>query len=53
MCQGALSVYTVVEADEGDMNVPNPEPVDAVINAFGKAKRADQVHRLAPDGRAL
>ncbi len=50
----ALSVYTVVEADEGDKKLPpNPKPVDAVIKALGKVKRTDQVHRLAPDGRTI
>jgi hypothetical protein len=49
-----LSVYTVVEADEGDKKLPpNPEPVDAVIKALGKVKRTDQMHRLAPDGRTI
>jgi hypothetical protein len=50
----ALSVYTVVEADEGDKKLPpNPEPVDAVIKACGKVRRTDQVHQLAPDGRTI
>jgi hypothetical protein len=49
-----LSVYTVVEADEGDKKLPpNPEPVDAVIKACGKVRRTDQVHLLAPDGRTI
>jgi hypothetical protein len=50
----ALSVYTVVNADEGDKKLPpNPEPVDAVIKACGKVRRTDQVHQLAPDGRTI
>jgi hypothetical protein len=50
----ALSVYTVVDADEGDKKLPpNPEPVDAVIKACGKVLRTDQVHQLAPDGRTI
>jgi hypothetical protein len=50
----ALSVYTVVEAEEGDKQLPpNPEPVDAVIKACGKVRRTDQVHLLAPDGRTI
>jgi hypothetical protein len=50
----ALSVYTVVEADEGDKKLPpNPEPVDAVIKACGKVTRTDQVRLLAPDGRTI
>src|SRR5580658_1147967 len=38
-----LSVYTVVEADEGDKKLPpNPEPVDAVIGSReSKADRSD------------
>ncbi len=47
----ALSVYTVVEADEKDKQLPpNPEPVDAVIKACGKVKRTAQVPILAPGG---
>jgi hypothetical protein len=50
----ALSVYTVVEADEGDKKLPpNAGPVDAVIKACGKVRRTDQVHILAPDGRTI
>jgi hypothetical protein len=50
----ALSVYTVVEADDRDKNLPpNPEAVDAVIKACGKVRRTDQVHPLAPDGRTI
>jgi hypothetical protein len=50
----ALSVYTVVEADEGDKKLPpNPSAVDAVIKACGKVRRTDQVHILAPDGRTI
>jgi hypothetical protein len=49
-----LSVYTVVEADEGDKKLPpNPEPVDAVIKVLGKVERTDQVHVLAQDGRTI
>jgi hypothetical protein len=52
--QRALSVYTVVEADEGDKKLPpNPEPVDAVIKACGKARRTEQVPIRAPDGRIV
>jgi hypothetical protein len=47
----ALSVYTVVEADEGDKKLPpNPKAVDAVIKACGKVKRTDQVPIRAPGG---
>ena len=49
--QRALSVYTVVEADERDKRPPpNPEPVDAVIKACGKVRRTEQVPILAPGG---
>jgi hypothetical protein len=49
--QRALSVYTVVDADEGDKKLPpNPEPVDAVIKACGKVRRTEQVPILAPGG---
>ena len=49
--QRALSAYTVVEAREEDKKLPsNPEPVDAVIKAFGKARRTEQVQILAPGG---
>jgi hypothetical protein len=47
----ALSVYTVVEANEEDKKLPpNPEAVDRLIKAFGKPKRTDQVHILKPGG---
>jgi hypothetical protein len=47
----ALSVYTVVEAEFEDKKLPpNPGPVDAVIKAFGKPKRTDQVPIRAPGG---
>jgi hypothetical protein len=47
----ALSVYTVVEAEEGDKKLPpNPQAVDAVIKALGKVKRTDQVPIRAPGG---
>jgi hypothetical protein len=47
----ALSIYTVVEAQEGDKKLPpNPEPVAAVIKAFGKIKRTEQVPIRAPGG---
>lgn len=50
----ALSVYTVVEADEGDKKLPpNPQTVDAVIKALGKVRRTEQIHVLAPDGRTV
>jgi len=49
--QRALSVYTVVEAGENTKKLPpNPEPVDAVIKACGKAKKTEQVPILAPGG---
>ena len=49
--QRALSVYTVVEADADDKKLPpNPEPVDAVIKACGKARRIEQVPIRAPGG---
>jgi hypothetical protein len=49
--QRFLSVYTVVEADEGDKNLPsNPEPVDAVIKACGKVRRTETVPIRAPGG---
>ncbi len=49
--QRALSVYTVVEADERDKKLPpNPEPVDAVIKACGKVRRSQLVYVLAPGG---
>ena len=47
----ALSVYTVVEAAEGDKKLPpNPAPVDAVIKACGKVRRIEQVPIRTPDG---
>jgi len=47
----ALSVYTVVEADERDKKLPpNPESVDAVIKACGKIRQTQQVPILAPGG---
>ncbi len=49
--QRALSVYTVVEANEKDKKLPpNPTAVDAVIKACGKAKKTVQVPILAPGG---
>ncbi len=49
--QRSLSIYAVVEADEGDKKLPpNPEPVDAVIKACGKVRRTEQVPILAPGG---
>ncbi len=47
----ALSVYTTVEANEGDKKLPpNPPPVDAVIKACGKVKGTAQVPIRAEGG---
>lgn len=52
--QRALSVYTVVEADEGVKRLPpNPEPVAAVLNAFGRARRTERVALLGPGGKVV
>jgi hypothetical protein len=45
----ALSIYTVVEVEEGAKKLPpNPESVDAVIKACGKVRRTTQVGILVP-----
>jgi hypothetical protein len=47
----ALSIYTVVEAEEGAKKLPpNPAPVDAVIKACGKVRRTEQVPIRAEGG---
>jgi hypothetical protein len=49
--QRAHSIYTVVDAERTDKKLPsNPEPVDWLINAFGKIKRTAQVPIRAPEG---
>jgi hypothetical protein len=50
----ALSVYTVVDADAGDKQLPpNPAPVDGVIKSCGKVKRTEQVPIRAPGGELV
>jgi hypothetical protein len=50
--QRSLSVYTVVEVEEGAKKLPpNPDSVDAVIKACGKVKQTVQVPILGPTGR--
>jgi hypothetical protein len=52
--QRALSVYTVVEAEETDKKLPpNPAAVDAVMKACGKARKTVQVPILAQSGGGL
>ncbi len=49
--QRAVSVYTVVDAEQTDRKLPpNPEPVSRLIKALGKIKRTDQVPIRAPGG---
>jgi hypothetical protein len=49
--QRALSVYTVVEAEHGDKQLPpNPKPVGAVIEALGKIKQTEQVPIRTSEG---
>lgn len=50
----ALSVYTTVEVDESTQELPpNPPAVDAVIKAFGKARRIEQVPISVSKGGTL
>jgi hypothetical protein len=49
--QRSLSVYTVVEVEDGAKKLPpHPETVNAVLKALGKAKKTVQVPILAPGG---
>jgi hypothetical protein len=49
--QRAFSAYTVVDAEAGDKKLPpNPEAVDAVMKACGKARRIEQVPIRVPGG---
>lgn len=49
--QRMLSAHTVVDVSETDSKLPpNPQTVDAVINACGKAKKTAQVRIPAPGG---
>jgi hypothetical protein len=50
----ALSIYTVVEAQEADKKLPpNPQPVEALIKACGKVRQTQQVPIRAPGGGTI
>jgi hypothetical protein len=49
--QRSLSIYTVVEVNETDKKLPpNPEKLNALIKACGKARKTVQLRSLAPGG---